>query len=158
MFLLVFALMTPLGSLASTILLAFGSEGITIYFDYVMAMVIGIFLHVSTSILFETGENHYYNRQKFFTVVIGMATGTQKYASSVVGTAIVCGALVYLWWTAFGSRHRYNAVLTLQIAGDPAAGLATLAEILRRHSRRTLLTNERRYTEAGTDVAYRRLL
>jgi hypothetical protein len=37
-----------------------------------MAVVIGIFLHVSTSILFETEENHRYNLQKFVTVCFGI--------------------------------------------------------------------------------------
>ena len=40
-------------------------------FYYIMAVVIGIFLHVSTSILFETGENHKYNLRKFITVCLG---------------------------------------------------------------------------------------
>jgi len=71
-YLLVFALMTPLGSLFSTLVLAGTGESVSIYFNYIMAVVVGIFLHVSTSILFETGENHQYNLQKFFTVCIGI--------------------------------------------------------------------------------------
>jgi zinc and cadmium transporter len=74
MFLLIFALMTPLGSLFSTLLQSVALAGISDYFDYALAMVIGIFLHVSTSILFETSEDHQYNLRKFTTVVIGLAT------------------------------------------------------------------------------------
>jgi hypothetical protein len=43
-----------------------------IFFTYSMAVVIGIFLHVSTSILFETEEHHQYNIQKFLTVCLGI--------------------------------------------------------------------------------------
>jgi len=34
--------------------------------------VIGIFLHVSTTILFEAEENHRYNLQKFLTILVGL--------------------------------------------------------------------------------------
>lgn len=73
-FLLIFAVMTPLGSLFSGILQNFTVHDISQYFSYVMAMVIGIFLHVSTSILFETSQDHQYNLKKFATVLLGLAT------------------------------------------------------------------------------------
>ena len=73
-FLLLFALMTPLGSLLGMMLQAMDPGSISGYFDYALAIVIGIFLHVSTSILFETGENHQYNLRKFMAVVSGILT------------------------------------------------------------------------------------
>jgi len=73
-FLLLFALMTPLGSLLVMLLQAMDPGSISGYFDYALAIVIGIFLHVSTSILFETGENHQYNLRKFMAVVSGILT------------------------------------------------------------------------------------
>jgi zinc transporter ZupT len=71
-FLVIFSLMTPLGSIVSNLIHLMSAASLTIYFNYVMAVVIGIFLHVSTSILFETEENHRYNLQKFLTVCIGI--------------------------------------------------------------------------------------
>ncbi len=71
-FLVVFALMTPLGSISSNVIHLLSSASIGTYFNYIMAVVIGIFLHVSTSILFETEENHRYNLQKFVTVCFGI--------------------------------------------------------------------------------------
>ncbi len=71
-YLLVFALMTPLGSLFSNVLNTSLAVSLDTYFNYILAVVIGIFLHVSTSILFETEENHRYNLQKFVTVLIGL--------------------------------------------------------------------------------------
>jgi len=68
----IFALMTPLGSILSNFLSQSFINSIPIYFDVIMGVVVGIFLHVSTSILYETSEDHQYNRQKFFTVIIGI--------------------------------------------------------------------------------------
>jgi zinc transporter ZupT len=71
-FLVIFALMTPLGSILSNIINILTAASVGVYFNYIMAVVIGIFLHVSTSILFETEENHKYNLQKFVTVCFGI--------------------------------------------------------------------------------------
>jgi zinc and cadmium transporter len=72
-YLMIFALMTPLGSAFSNLMDASFSTSLSTYFNYILAIVIGIFLHVSTSILFETEENHRYNLQKFLTVIVGLA-------------------------------------------------------------------------------------
>lgn len=66
-FLLVFGLMTPLGSFvqSNTVLL----DDIAIYLD---AIVIGIFLHVSTTILFESSKDHKFNIYKFGIIVMGI--------------------------------------------------------------------------------------
>ncbi len=72
LYLLVFALMTPLGSGFSTLLSASLSAALSDYFNYILAVVIGIFLHVSTTILFETEENHRYNLHKFMTILVGL--------------------------------------------------------------------------------------
>jgi zinc transporter ZupT len=71
-YLLIFALMTPLGSVFSNFLDTSVVSSMETYFTYILAVVIGIFLHVSTSILFETEENHKYNLQKFITVIFGL--------------------------------------------------------------------------------------
>ena len=67
-----FAVMTPLGSLVSRLLDASLLGSMDGWFNNILAVVIGIFLHVSTSILFETEENHQYNRRKFLTVCGGL--------------------------------------------------------------------------------------
>ncbi|MBC8315644.1 MAG: ZIP family metal transporter [Bacteroidetes bacterium] len=71
--LFIFSLMTPLGSITSRLLQGALVQDISHYFNYVMAVVVGIFLHVSTSILFETDETHHYNYKKFLTVILGIA-------------------------------------------------------------------------------------
>ncbi len=68
LFLSLFALMTPLGSLIAQdmiVLQQFQTE--------INALVIGIFLHISTAILFESSENHKFNLQKFIAIIIGFS-------------------------------------------------------------------------------------
>ncbi len=69
--LVVFALMTPLGALTGNLLE--GSFGlITNYSNYLLAVVVGIFLHVSTTILFESSEHHRYHFIKLVVILAGM--------------------------------------------------------------------------------------
>lgn len=61
----VFALMSPLGY--------FFSENLifdTLYTTKITAMIIGMFLHISTIILFETTDNHRFNFKKLIAIVI----------------------------------------------------------------------------------------
>jgi len=67
-----FALMTPAGSMVSNLISSEMTGNLSNYFDMILGVVVGIFLHVSTSILFETSENHQYNIQKFITVLLGI--------------------------------------------------------------------------------------
>ncbi len=66
--------------------------------------------------------------------------------------------LIYLRITAFGARHRYDAVLSLQISGGLAAGDASLQHILRRHALRSRPVGEQRLTDEGLSLSYRLLL
>jgi zinc and cadmium transporter len=71
MWLMVFALVTPLGSFTSY---AIGENLIgnfSVYFNQIMAVVVGIFLHISTTILFESSENHRFNLLKFLVIILG---------------------------------------------------------------------------------------
>ena len=64
LFLLIFTLMTPLGSLASELL------DITPNVIYsINAVVIGMFFHISTIILFESSEGHHFNLNKILMII-----------------------------------------------------------------------------------------
>lgn len=67
LFLGFFALMTPAGSWLKSHVEVFND-----YAPYVNAMVIGIFLHVSTTILFESSKNHSFNAMKLFVIILGI--------------------------------------------------------------------------------------
>ncbi|WP_116771985.1 ZIP family metal transporter [Maribacter litoralis] len=67
LFMLLFSLMTPLGTyLAHTI------ELFTTYGIYLNALVIGVFLHISTVILFESSEGHKFNLRKLLVILLGI--------------------------------------------------------------------------------------
>jgi zinc transporter ZupT len=72
--LILFAIMTPVGMLASNFIGAQLQGSLAPYFDAVMAIVVGIFLHISTTILFESTENHRFNAMKFGTIILGIVT------------------------------------------------------------------------------------
>jgi zinc transporter ZupT len=65
-FLLIFALMAPLGVYAGNI---FGA--LSNFHNEIMAIVIGIFLHISTTILFESTDGHRFSFTKIITIIIG---------------------------------------------------------------------------------------
>lgn len=67
-FLILFAIMTPLGSYLNTNFSLFKT-----YSVYLDAVVIGIFLHVSTTILFESSKDHKFNFSKFGMILLGIA-------------------------------------------------------------------------------------
>ncbi|HRZ43298.1 MAG TPA: ZIP family metal transporter, partial [Bacteroidales bacterium] len=71
--LLVFALAGPLGVFASEMLGAHLISDMHMFFRFSMAIVVGIFLHISTTILFETDENHRFNLLKFAVIILGGA-------------------------------------------------------------------------------------
>ncbi len=66
-FLLLFALMTPLG-----VYLSQHFELIKTYYYELSALVIGIFLHISTTILFESNEGHKFNIAKLSTIILAV--------------------------------------------------------------------------------------
>ncbi len=71
LFLAIFSIMTPLGSLFSTFLQNNSYDFISRYFNYIMGIVIGIFLHISTTILFESNVDHRFNFYKMIAIIIG---------------------------------------------------------------------------------------
>jgi zinc transporter ZupT len=65
----IYACMSPLGALSS----GFIGEHVPDYlFDYFMAFVIGTFLHISTTILFESSEKHSFQTGKLIAIIIGI--------------------------------------------------------------------------------------
>ncbi|MDG1850273.1 MAG: ZIP family metal transporter [Flavobacteriales bacterium] len=62
----IFAFMAPLGTLSGNLMHELGH-----YHREIMAIVTGIFLHISTTILFESSEGHKFNIQKFVVITVG---------------------------------------------------------------------------------------
>ncbi len=67
LFMVVFALMTPLGTLLSEQL-----HFIEHYFTEISAVVIGILFHISSTIIFESNEGHKFNLAKLLVIILGV--------------------------------------------------------------------------------------
>ncbi|AWH72820.1 ZIP family metal transporter [Dokdonia sp. Dokd-P16] len=66
-FLILFGLMTPIGAFLKSQFI-FLQE----YSTYVNAFVVGVLLHVSTTILFESSKNHQFNASKLAVILLGI--------------------------------------------------------------------------------------
>jgi len=67
-FMMTFALMTPMGTLAADYF-----TGLQQYQNQITAVVIGILFHISSTIIFESSEGHKFNIAKVSMIVIGIA-------------------------------------------------------------------------------------
>jgi len=92
-----------------------------------------------------------------WSIVMGLAVGTLRFSTALIGCACVAAIFLYLRMTSFGSRHRYDVILNLHWTG-PGSATAVLRSILRRHSLRAHLASERAAADEGMDVSYRLLL
>lgn len=88
----------------------------------------------------------------------GLGVGTMRYSTSVIGALGIAAILIYLRVTSFGTRKRFDAVVTLRIIGDAVTGNAALKKLLYRHASRVVFVSQQRLTGAGSDVAYHVLL
>lgn len=66
-FLFTFSLMSPIGYF-----LGENVSWLQQYNQEITALIIGVFLHISTIILFESSENHKFNLQKFTAILLGI--------------------------------------------------------------------------------------
>jgi len=91
-------------------------------------------------------------------IVIGMAAGSQKFASCILGCLLMAAALIYLWYTSFGSRHRYDVIVNMHWSRS-VKELLDLKRVLDRHSWKAHLASQRSHEGyEGTDLSYRLLL
>ena len=65
-FMIMFALMTPLGTL-----LAENLHFLQHYKAEISALVIGILFHIASTIIFETNEHHTFNIYKLISIIVG---------------------------------------------------------------------------------------
>lgn len=67
LFMVVFALMTPLGTLTASY-----ATSLVDYHAQITAVVIGILFHISSTIIFESSEDHKFNLAKLSMIAIGI--------------------------------------------------------------------------------------
>ncbi len=91
-------------------------------------------------------------------IVVGMACGTMKFATAIMGTGVIAAIMFYLWLTGFGRRLRYDMILNLHWS-RPLAEMPELRALLERHSIRPVLASQRTHEGyQGTDLSYRLLM
>lgn len=93
-----------------------------------------------------------------WTIVMGVAVGTQRFSTALLGCAFISIVFIYLRYTSFGTRLRFDVMLSLRLAGDLVDGLSRLREVFRRHTSRAELASERNLTDEGLELSYRLLL
>jgi len=67
--LLIFGMMTPMGMFLGWLA---ETNGDFANMDLLLAIVVGMFLHISTTIIFETNENHKFNLAKLTAILLGV--------------------------------------------------------------------------------------
>lgn len=67
LFMVAFAVMTPLGTMMSGQL-----EFLADYYTQISAIVVGILFHISSTIIFESSEGHKFNMAKLLVIILGV--------------------------------------------------------------------------------------
>lgn len=73
----------------------------------------------------------------FSALVVGMATGSQRYTVAIIGTLAICLIILYLYLSDFGSHQPHNAFLRFSLAGHIVTGhpiAAILNKFCRNHT------------------------
>lgn len=91
-------------------------------------------------------------------IVTGMACGTGKFSTAVIGCLLIIGVLLLLSYVSFGSRHRFDLVLNLHWTRS-VEEMGSLLQLLERHSLKAQCAS-RRFdpSQTGADLSYRLLL
>jgi len=89
----------------------------------------------------------------FGSLAIGVACGVTSFGVAVLGAFVISGASLLIFWTGFGSRRAYDAVLRLRAGYDDDAQSAVV-RVLGRHCRGYTLVNMRDVGGALQEQSY----
>ena len=92
-----------------------------------------------------------------WVMVLGMAVGTQRYSTAVIGCIFVSIIFIYLRFVSFGVRHSYDVVLSLSYNGESDV-ISVLRPVLKRYSSRIDLASQRSDKTGAQELSYRLLL
>jgi len=90
-------------------------------------------------------------------IVLGMAAGTQRFTTAIIGCLVLGGIFIYLWLTSFGTRHSYDFMLNL-CWKRPTSELAELTSLLALHTQTAQQASRHSSMTGGTDLSYRLLM
>jgi hypothetical protein len=93
-----------------------------------------------------------------WAILEGLAIGTMRYSTALIGALGVGLVIGYLRITAFGTRHRFDAVIGVQLDGDLGALQASLRNILYAYCARVSLSQQQQTGPNTHVLSYRVLL
>lgn len=93
-----------------------------------------------------------------WAMVQGMAAGTCQYSTAAIGAVFVALVFLYIWATRFGYRSFYDAAVSLQIKQNVEVVRGQIESILKRHTDRFVVTNERTMSDSSSHLSFRLLL
>ena len=93
-----------------------------------------------------------------WAIVLGMGLGTQHYTESLAGLIVVGFVMGYLRLSDFGSRHQFDAILSLDLAGDLSGAETSINDLLHRHASKWKRAGDQHLTESSKTIAYELLM
>jgi len=94
----------------------------------------------------------------FFTLVLGMAAGSQRYLAAILGTAFLSAAVIYLHYTKFGSLSPYDGHLNCRLGReDRKQADLDLVSVLKTHCQRSRRVSVREAADGSEYVFQVRL-
>lgn len=83
-------------------------------------------------------------------IVVGLATGTQKFTTAITGVGVMTLVFLYLWFTSFGARQRFDLILNFTLSAV-SNSVADVEALLDRHSLQRIQASYRTM-EKETDI------
>lgn len=92
-----------------------------------------------------------------WAILTGLSIGTMKFSLAVVGTFTLAMFFLYLRSVSFGSRIRFDTMLSLQWDGSPDR-LQSIRDLLGRYAASAELANQRGFEGQSMDLTYHLLM
>ena len=93
-----------------------------------------------------------------WAVMEGLSVGTMRFSTALLGALGIGAVFLYLRLVSFGTRLRYDTVLTLRVGGDMSTASRNLKTVIGCHAKKAQLINERRANDGGVEIGYHVLL
>ena len=94
----------------------------------------------------------------FNALVIGMACGSQKYGTAILGTVILCLIVLYLFYTDFGTHQPHNGFLRFSLKGGVGPNHPITGVLARFCGNYTLLSRQETGFGGAAEYAYQILV
>jgi hypothetical protein len=90
----------------------------------------------------------------FFTLITGLACGTQRFQLAILGAFIFCMVALYLHWTQFGSRNTGDGFMRFRLHVDTLQN-SPLQEIFKKYCRSIHIVSQRFQDSGEGELSYK---